>query len=131
MDTTFELCRDLTTLAMHLNSSGFLFFYHNALIDSIYLELADLEEKLTNEQLEYLRQCEYIYSIVILVNIPLSNLVYTMKKYPTRNELQAIAKQWNIDDWEFYHDLDDWFFSRRLAEQVVVLRSYEARTSAA
>jgi len=41
--------------------------------NSIYLEGVKLEEQLTNEQLEYLRQCEYIYSILILVNILSSN----------------------------------------------------------
>jgi len=49
------------------------FFYHNIPIYSIYLEGVKLEEQLTNEQLEYLRQCEYIYSILILVNILSSN----------------------------------------------------------
>jgi hypothetical protein len=49
-----------------ITKSSKLFFW---VIYFIYLEFEKLEKKLTNRQLEYLRQCKYTYSIVMLVNI--------------------------------------------------------------
>jgi hypothetical protein len=103
-DATFESRRNLIVVAMHLNSSEYIFFCDNTLVDSIYLEFAQLEMKLTNEQLEYLRQCEYIYFILILVNIVLYESDYTLNQNPHRTQIKAIAKEWNIEDLKFCYD---------------------------
>lgn len=90
-----------------MDFAEFSFFYRNTSINSEYLELVELEEKFVNEQIEYLRQCQYIYSIFIFVNIQLaSEFDHKMSKYVRVNELQAIAKQGNIDDFDFYFDFE-------------------------
>jgi hypothetical protein len=91
---------------MRLNCFVFSFYSYEASVYSIYLELAKLEEKFTNEQLEYLRHCEYIYAIIIFVNILLCKLDYnTINKFPKVAGVKAIAKQWNIDARNFFYDL--------------------------
>jgi hypothetical protein len=71
-----------------------------------------------------------------------------MNKYPLSHELQIIANQWNINDFEFYLSLDvstlllihtvfatlyfqDWFFGRRMAEEEIEEQRYQARIAAA
>jgi hypothetical protein len=61
-----------------------------------------VEEKLTNEQLEYLRECKDICSIFILLNIELSKLDYSMNKFARPNEFEAIA---NIDHFNYFLNL--------------------------
>ncbi len=39
-------------------------------------------------------------------NIEMNELDYTVNKYARGNELQAIAKQWNIHDFDFYVSLE-------------------------
>ncbi|CAF3930846.1 unnamed protein product, partial [Rotaria sp. Silwood1] len=46
-------------------------------------------------------------------------------------ELEAIAVQWNINDLDFYLSLRDWFRGRRLAEQDLEERRYQAQGAAA
>ncbi|CAF0909865.1 unnamed protein product [Rotaria sordida] len=76
-------------------------------------KFAQAEQKFTNEQLEYLRQ------------------YYTVNKYPLSHDFQAIAKQWNIDDFHFNISLDYWFLGRRMAEQEIVERRDQGRIAAA
>jgi len=61
------------------------------------LGLVRIERKLTNEQIEYLHQCKFIYFVFILLNIHLS-LDYAINNYPEDAELEEIAKQWNNND---------------------------------
>jgi hypothetical protein len=72
---------------------------------STYLEVANLEKKLTNEQLEYLRQCEYKCYVFIHFNRKLFKLDYTMNESAGLTEIEEIAKQWNMDDFDFCHEL--------------------------
>ncbi len=60
-----------------------------------------MEKKLTNEQLQYLRQCKYKFYIFTLLSIKLIKLDYTMNKYPRWMEVEEIAKRWNIEDFDF------------------------------
>ncbi|CAF3048590.1 unnamed protein product [Rotaria socialis] len=59
---------------------------------------AEIEQKLTNEQLQYVRQR------------------YRMNKYASPMEIRQIVTQLDIDDSEFYIDLTEWFFYRRSME---------------
>ncbi|UJR09953.1 hypothetical protein I4U23_014176, partial [Adineta vaga] len=77
------------------------------------LKFENVQKKLTNEQLDYLR--EY----------------YTTNNVPSLDELEAVAIQWNIDDPYFVYDLDNWFYGRHLAELVAARRRYEARITGA
>ncbi|CAF4055999.1 unnamed protein product [Rotaria sordida] len=56
---------------------------------------------------------------------------YTMNDFPQRIEIQEIAKQWNIDDFDFYMNFSDWFFCRRMADQEIAQRRDEATIAAA
>jgi len=69
------------------------------------LELARIEGKLINEQIEYLHQCKFICFVFIVLKIHLS-LDYAINKYPQVTEFKEIAKQWNKDDIRFVWDLD-------------------------
>jgi len=78
-------------------------------INRLFISLAanKVEAKLSNEQLEYLRQCKDICSVFLLLNIELSKLDYrTINKYLRPDELQAIIKQWNLNDFDLFLDLD-------------------------
>ncbi|CAF1274074.1 unnamed protein product [Adineta steineri] len=67
-------------------------------------KLIKLEQNFTNEQLQYLR--EY----------------YTMNHFPEQIQMQEIANQWHIDDFDFYMNVSDWFFCRRMAHQEFIQR---------
>ncbi|CAF1567782.1 unnamed protein product, partial [Rotaria sp. Silwood1] len=71
--------------------------------------ITNLENKLTYEQVQYLH--EY----------------YTMNQIPESIEIEEIAKQWNIDDF----DLSNWFFYRYMIELAVEQHRYEVKTIAA
>ncbi|CAF1447237.1 unnamed protein product [Rotaria magnacalcarata] len=72
-------------------------------------EITNVEKKLTDEQVQYLH--EY----------------YTMNQIPEPIEIDAIAKHWNIDDF----DLSNWFFSRYMIDRAVEQRRFEAKRIAA
>ncbi|CAF3421496.1 unnamed protein product, partial [Rotaria sp. Silwood2] len=74
---------------------------------------AQAEQRFTNEQLEYLRH------------------FYTINKYAQLDDLEAIANQWNIYDFDFYMSLDDWFVGQRMTEQEIEERRYQGRIAAA
>ncbi len=61
-----------------------------------------MEQKLTNTQIEYLRECKYICSFLYLI---IFFLDYTTNTFPSDEELTAIAKNWNIDDFHFHFNL--------------------------
>jgi hypothetical protein len=50
----------------------------------------------------------------ILLNIKLLKLDYTINRYPGLMGTEEIAKQWNIDDFNFHIDLMVSRFSLRL-----------------
>ncbi|CAF0881760.1 unnamed protein product [Adineta steineri] len=77
------------------------------------LELTEIEEKLTNEQLEYL------------------NAYYMVEKVPRPHQLQLICIEWNINNFYFFLDLEAWFFGRWMAEQEREQRLRLARQLAA
>lgn len=52
--------------------------------------------------------------IFILLNIKLLKLDYTKNRYPGLMGTEEIAKQWNIDDFDFHIDLMVSRFSLRL-----------------
>ncbi|CAF2155788.1 unnamed protein product [Rotaria magnacalcarata] len=81
--------------------------------DFMYLEAEKVEQKLTNEQLEYLRE----YDAMHPSTGPL--------------EVQAIVKQWNIDDYDFYRDLIDWFNGQRFMERKIAILRYDSARVAA
>ncbi|CAF1189014.1 unnamed protein product, partial [Rotaria sordida] len=60
--------------------------------------IAIFEEKLTNEQLQYLHQ------------------YYKMNKYAGPKQIRQIAKQWNINAFDFFMDLINWFFDQQLED---------------
>ncbi|CAF1065553.1 unnamed protein product [Rotaria sordida] len=74
----------------------------------VYLELPKVEKNLTNEQLQYLRQ------------------YYIMNNIPEMIEIERIAKQWNINDFDFHMNLSDWFFCQHVTEQELEQRRPEA-----
>ncbi|CAF4288685.1 unnamed protein product [Rotaria sp. Silwood2] len=76
-------------------------------------KFAQAEQRFTNEQLEYLRH------------------FYTINKYAQLDDLEAIANQWNIYDFDFYMSLDDWFVGQRMTEQEIEERRYQGRIAAA
>jgi hypothetical protein len=61
-----------------------------------------VEQKLTNTQIEYLRECKYICSFLYLI---IFFLDYTTNTFPSGEEVKAIAKHWNIDDFYFHFNL--------------------------
>ncbi|CAF5175806.1 unnamed protein product, partial [Rotaria magnacalcarata] len=63
-----------------------------------FLGNAELEKKLTDEQLQYVRHR------------------YRMNKYASSMEIRQIVTQLYIDDSEFYIDLMEWFSHRRSIE---------------
>ncbi|CAF1152313.1 unnamed protein product [Rotaria sordida] len=63
-----------------------------------YIGIAIFEEKLTNDQRQYLR--EY----------------YKMNKNPGQKQIYQIVKQWNINDFDFFMDLIEWFFDQNLED---------------
>jgi hypothetical protein len=70
----------------------------------LYLELIIVENKLTEEQLLYLRQCKYICSTKIY---SVSNqLDYQINKTPRINELRAIGKELKNESFGFFLDLE-------------------------
>jgi len=104
MITKSELRREMT-IVIHLHATRFSFLATDVKRFWTCLGLAKVEQKLINAQLEYLRQCQYICSIFILLNIQLS-FDYTMNNFLEDTQAREIAKQWNIDDFDFYIDLE-------------------------
>jgi hypothetical protein len=73
-----------------------------------------------------------------------------MNKYAVADDVKAIAKQWNMDDFEFYMSLEvstfslestwyshllftfqDWFFGKRIADQLLYERCHYGRLAGA
>ncbi|CAM4778766.1 unnamed protein product [Rotaria magnacalcarata] len=69
-----------------------------------YLGLAKVEQKLTDVQLQYLRQ------------------YYTVNPFSNVTEVREIGKQWNSDSFDFNVNLRKWFSGRRMADQEIVQR---------
>ncbi|CAF0779072.1 unnamed protein product [Rotaria sordida] len=82
-------------------------------LDGCAAKVVKIEKKLTNEQLNYLH--EY----------------YRINQYPGLWGTEEIAKQWNIDDFDFHMDLMEWFFCRRMAEIALEHRRSEAKVASA
>ncbi|CAF2217550.1 unnamed protein product [Rotaria magnacalcarata] len=84
-----------------------------------YLGLAKVEQKLTDVQLQYLRQCKHIhssrYAIVFFLD-------YTVNPFSNVTEVREIGKQWNSDSFDFNVNLRKWFSGRRMADQEIVQR---------
>ena len=64
------------------------------------------EAKLTNNQLQYLRQCKYTSLLFIISYDDRFDLVYAINSFPMIHELQALAKEMNEDTIYFLIDLD-------------------------
>ncbi|CAF0877256.1 unnamed protein product [Adineta steineri] len=76
-------------------------------------KLIIVENKLTEEQLLYFRQ------------------YYMINRLPRINELRSISKELNNEDFDFFLDLETWFYCRRMAEEATAQRQYEAKKIAA
>ncbi|CAF1171064.1 unnamed protein product [Rotaria sordida] len=74
---------------------------------------AQAEQRFTNEQLEYVRR------------------YYRINKYAQICELEAIASQWNIYDFDFYMSLYDWFVGRQMIDVEIEERRYQGQKAAA
>ncbi|CAF5071995.1 unnamed protein product, partial [Rotaria sp. Silwood1] len=68
------------------------------------------------KQLQYLHQCKYTCSIFMLLNMELVKLDYKMNKHAGPKQIRQIAKQWNINDFDFFMDLINWFFDQQLED---------------
>ncbi len=79
------------------------FNIHHEILN-FFLGLAKIEGKLTNEQIEYLHECKFIWFVLISLRIHLS-LDYSINNYPERAELKEIAKQWHKDDYRLLLNL--------------------------
>ncbi|CAF1490348.1 unnamed protein product [Rotaria sp. Silwood1] len=71
-------------------------------LDECAAKVVKIEKKLTNEQLNHLHECMFVGT-------------------------EEIAKQWNIDDFDFHMDLMEWFFCRRMAEIALEHHRSEAK----
>ncbi len=92
-----------TWLCSSLHSTRFFFLATDIRIFWACLGLVKVERKLTNVQVQYLRQCKYICSSLYSIAFFLD---YTMNKFPEKTELREIAKRWNCDNFDFYMDLE-------------------------
>jgi len=81
------------------------FFSDNNHKETAYIGIAIFEEKLTNEQLQYMHQCKYTCSIFMVLNMEFLKLDYIMNKFAGPKQIHQIAKQWNINDFDFFMDL--------------------------
>ncbi|CAF4118537.1 unnamed protein product, partial [Adineta steineri] len=75
--------------------------------------LAEVEKKLNDEQVQYLRHC------------------YVINKHPGLAKAKEIAEQWNVAGFYFTSIVMRWFYARRMSEPMVPIRRFEAPNAAA
>ncbi|UJR32535.1 hypothetical protein I4U23_019997 [Adineta vaga] len=89
-------------------------YYHSwTFLAKCAQNLIIVENKLTEQQLLYLRQ------------------YYMINKSPGIDELRSISKEFHNESFDFFLDLENWFYCRRMAEQATAQRQYEAKKMAA